>query len=46
MNKETFGKTIEILPKEFGNNRLLKGDIITPSFKQQLKELREFYYDN
>ena len=43
--KETLDKTIEILPKELGENKLLKGDIITPSFKQQLKELKEYYYD-
>jgi dTDP-4-dehydrorhamnose reductase len=46
MIKEVFGKTIEILPKEFGKNELLNGDIITSSFRQQLKELKEFYYDN
>ena len=43
--KEIFGKTIKVIPKELGNDKLLKGDIITPNFKQQLIELKKYYYE-
>ena len=43
--KEIFGKTIKVIPKELGNDKLLKGDIITPNFKQQLMELKKYYYE-
>tara|TARA_Y100000034_G_C6826845_1_gene372862 strand:+ start:14 stop:733 length:720 start_codon:yes stop_codon:yes gene_type:complete len=42
--KEIFKKDIKILPKELGKNKLLKGDIITPNFRQQILELKNYYY--
>jgi len=34
-----------IVPKNLGKDKCLKGHIYTPSLKQQLTELKDFYYD-
>ena len=44
MFKSLFGKNNTIIPHKLGKNKCLKGDIYTPSLKQQLNELKEFYY--
>lgn len=43
--KSVFGKKNEIIPYQFGKNKCLKGDIYTPSLKQQMQELKQYYYD-
>lgn len=44
--KEIFNIDIDIIPKKLGKNKILNGGIKTPSFTQQLKELKGYYYDN
>ena len=44
--KDIFDKKIEIVPKEIGDNRYLKGNIKTKNIKIQLLELKNFYYGN
>tara|TARA_A100001201_G_scaffold8440_1_gene12913 strand:+ start:6025 stop:6750 length:726 start_codon:yes stop_codon:yes gene_type:complete len=44
--KKIFNKEINIIPKKLGKNKTLKGDINTPNFTDQLKELKQYYYEN
>lgn len=42
--KNEFGKDIDILKKDLGTNKCLNGTIHTGTIQEQLKELKEFYY--
>ncbi len=45
--KEIFNKDIKIIAKPLGHNKCLRlGDIYINPIKKQLKELKDFYYDN
>ena len=44
--KEIFNVNINIIPKELGKNKTLKGHIKTIKFSPQLIELKKYYYDN
>lgn len=44
---DVFNRKINITPKDdIEFNKCLEGDIITPHIKEQLKQLKEFYYDS
>jgi len=42
MFNQVFGKKIQIIPKDLGKDKSLKGNILTPPLKQQLEELNKF----
>jgi len=44
--KKIFNIDIDVIPKKLGKNKILKGGIKTSSFTQQLKELKEYYYED
>ena len=44
--KKVFNKDINIHKKDLGKNKCLKGIIHTYPIEKQLKELKEYYYDN
>jgi len=44
--KNEFGKDIDINEKDLGSNKCLVGTIYTGTIQEQLKELKEYYYDN
>tara|TARA_R110000765_G_scaffold425960_1_gene540186 strand:+ start:2164 stop:2898 length:735 start_codon:yes stop_codon:yes gene_type:complete len=44
--KKVFNMDIKIKPKKAGRNRSMVGHIKTSEIGQQLKELKEYYYDN
>jgi len=44
--KDNFYGQANIIPKEVGKNKCLKGDIKTPPLIEQLNELKSFYYDS
>lgn len=41
-----FDKKIIILPLNKGENKCLRGDILTQDIKTQLEEIKKYYYDN
>jgi dTDP-4-dehydrorhamnose reductase len=43
--KSVFGRKNIITPHKLGKNKCLKGSIYTPSLKQQMQELKQYYYD-
>ena len=43
--KNEFNKDINILEKDLGTNKCLNGTIHTGTIQEQLKELKEYYYD-
>ena len=43
--KKLFNVNTNIIPKKLGKNKTLKGEIKTPDFMNQLKELKNYYYD-
>ena len=44
--KTEFGKDIDILEKDLGHDKCLEGTVYTGTIQEQLKELKEYYYDN
>ena len=44
--KKVFNKDINIHKKDLGKNKCLEGIIHTYPIEKQLKELKEYYYDN
>lgn len=45
MFKQIFNCDNIIIPKKKGENKCLKGDILSPPLKQQLVELKQYYYE-
>ena len=43
--KTEFNKDIDILEKDLGTNKCLNGTIHTGTIQKQLKELKEYYYE-
>jgi dTDP-4-dehydrorhamnose reductase len=44
--KRVFNKDIDIKQKELGSNKCLEGIIYTGTIEEQLKELKEYYYED
>jgi dTDP-4-dehydrorhamnose reductase len=44
--KDVFNVDVRVNPKEDGNDKCLVGYIKTVNIKEQLKELKKYYYDN
>ena len=44
--KTVFNKKIKVIEKKLGKDKCLDGDLYTRNIKEQLIELKEFYYDN
>ena len=42
--KQTFNKDIQIIKKKMGKNKTLNGTIYTGHIRDQLIQMREFYY--